>query len=89
MTFELPADPIDAASQLRSLEPQAPKHMKAVMIAAAAQLEAHTRLMADCASELEEAAKLRVGFMDSDSRAEQVTRQVRTTMESVAARLRA
>lgn len=89
MTFELPEEPTDAASQLRSFEPQAPKQMKAAMIAAAAQLEANTRLMADCAAELEEAAKLRVGFMDSDSRAEQVTRQVRTTLESVAARLRA
>lgn len=88
MTFALPEDITDAATQLRSFEPQAPKHMKAAMVAAAAQLEGNTRLMAQCAEELEQAATLRVGAADTESRAIEVQRVVRMTILDIATRLR-
>jgi hypothetical protein len=47
----------------------------------------HPTLMG-LAEELEIAASLRVGAMDSNSRAEEITSQVRLTLKSVAARLR-
>lgn len=88
MAFQLPEDLTDAASQLRSFEPQAPKHMKAALLSSAAQLEANTRLMAQCAEDLETVSRLRIGAMDSQSRADEVAQAVRNVILDVAARLR-
>jgi hypothetical protein len=89
MNFQLPEDLTDLATQLRSFEPQAPKHMKGALADAAAQLEANTRLMAQCAEDLETVATLRVGQMDSQSRVDEIARAVRNVIVDVASRLRA
>lgn len=93
MGFALPVDtPADTAALLRELEACAPnptpKNIRAVMIQAATELENHKRLFQDAAQELELAASLRVGQMDSQSRADEVSRQVRMTLQQVAARMR-
>lgn len=93
MGFALPADtPADTATLLRELEACAPnptpKNIRAVMIQAATELEAHQRLFEDAARELDEAAALRVGQMDSQSRADEMARQVRMTMVDLARRMR-
>lgn len=88
MVFERPEDITNNATLLRSYEPQAPKHMKAALIAAAAQLEANTRLMAQSAEELEQVAQLRAGAADTESRALEVQRVVRMTILDIATKLR-
>lgn len=47
------------------------------------------RFLAEVAEELERAANLRAGQMDSQSRADEIAHLVRQTMVSVAARARA
>lgn len=47
------------------------------------------RFLSEAAMELELAASLRAGQMDSQSRADEIAHQVRQTMVSVAARARA
>lgn len=89
MTFEFPEHCDDTAAALRACESQAPKQMKELVIRAANELEDFHRVSADAARELDEAASLRIGQMDSQSRADEVSRQVRTTLASVASRLRA
>lgn len=93
MGFALPADPaLDTASLLRELEASAPnptpKSIRAAMIQAASELEDHKKLFQDAAQELELAASLRVGQMDSQSRADEVARQVRMTLTQLARRMR-
>lgn len=53
------------------------------------ELQECKRFLAEAAIELELAASLRVGQMDSQSRADEVARQVRLTLISLAARARA
>lgn len=95
MQLALPADDqitdtADALSDaLRTLEPQAPKPLKAVMLQAATELDALRRAAFDSAIALELAATLRAGYQDSDSRHEEIQRQTRLTLTSVAAKLRA
>lgn len=88
MGFALPDDAVNTAAALRTLEPQAPKSLKAVMIQAATELDDLRRFVSDAAIELEAAAALRIGQMDSQSRADEVSRAVRLTLNSVAARAR-
>lgn len=88
MTFEFPEDVVDTAAQLRGFEPQAPKQMKHVMIAAASELDLLKAVAREAIETLDEAVCLRVGAMDSDSRAQDVSRQVQMAMKGVADRLR-
>lgn len=89
LAFSLPDDSPDIAQALRDLEPQAPKAMKATLLQAANELNAFKRLCSEGAEELELAASLRAGQMDSQSRADEVASQVRQTIRSVAERMRA
>lgn len=89
MKFELPEQYPNVATVLRELEPQAPKHIKAVMLQAANELDDFHRIAADAVRELDEAAALRIGMMDSQSRVDEVSRQIRTTLMTIAGRLRA
>lgn len=88
MGFALPADVTDLTVELRNAEAQAPKHIKHLLVQAAQELESLRKLMRDGAEQLELAASLRVGQMDSQSRADEVARQVRLTMQDLAARMR-
>jgi hypothetical protein len=89
MTFAFPENEKDTAAALRAAEPQAPKHIKALLIQAANELEDFERVATDAVRELTEAADLRIGMMDSQSRADDVTKQIRTTLTSIASRFRA
>jgi hypothetical protein len=53
------------------------------------ELQECKRFLAEAAIELELAANLRAGQMDSQSRADEIAHQIRQTMVSVAARARA
>lgn len=53
------------------------------------ELQDCKRFLTEAAVELERAANLRAGQMDSQSRADEIAHQVRQTMVSVAARARA
>jgi hypothetical protein len=53
------------------------------------ELQECKRFLAEAAIELELAASLRAGQMDSQSRADDIARQQRVTMTSLAARARA
>lgn len=88
MGFALPADVTDLSTELRSAEAQAPKHIKHLLIQAADEIDDLKRLMHDGAEQLALAASLKVGQMDSQSRADEVARQVRITMQQLAARMR-
>lgn len=90
MTFELPeryalmdSSPTTSAS-LRDLEQNAPnvtpKVIRAALVQAAQKLEDWERKSADVVAMLEEALTLRVGQMDSQSKAIEVDRQVKNAM---------
>lgn len=89
MTFQLPDKYENTAAALRELEPQAPKQIKALMLQAAAKLDAYRELCQVGAKDLEHAASLRIGMMDSQSRADEISRNVRTTMSELARKMRA
>lgn len=92
MNFAMPVLPADTAALLRELEQNAPRQtsreIRTVMIQAAKELEDWNALAVDSIRRLEEAMALRVGQMDSHSRADEVQRQVRLTMSDLAARLK-
>lgn len=92
MTFALPAERTDTATLLRDLEQSAPnptpKNIRAAMIQAAQELEDWQKLADDTARQLEEAAKIRIGQMDSHSRADEIQRGVKATMLDLAQRFR-
>lgn len=52
------------------------------------QVDEQRELCHSCAKELEEAATLRCGLLDSDSRRAEVQRLIQTTLAHVAQRLR-
>lgn len=87
MSFVLPDDAADLSQALRDAEAQAPKPLKALLIQAATELDAHKRLHEECAEELQLALSLRVGHMDSESRVVEVTNEIRATLERVIGRL--
>jgi hypothetical protein len=88
MHFVPPADSADLAQSLRDAEPQAPKHLKPLLIQAAQFIEHIKRVAPELAQSLDLAASLRCGQMDSQSRADDVANQVRIALTSTAARLR-
>lgn len=82
--FVLPADRTDTATLLRSLEAQAPKHIKTALVQAAQELEDWQKLADRAARELDEASRLSAGQMASQSRHDEIARQVKLTMTSLA-----
>lgn len=89
MKFEVPVTVANTADALRDSEATAPKHLKALLIQAANELEDYRKLIDDAGLELELAGSLRIGAMDSESRAMDVAKQVSLTVKSVAERMRA
>lgn len=91
--FALPAAPADTEAMLRDLEQTCPrttpKEVREALLTAAKELQAWKNTAQDCVRMLEEASKLRVGQMDSHSRADEVHRQVKRAMSDAAAKLRA
>ena len=90
MTFKL-ADMIpDIAATLRDYEMQTnlklPTGVRQAMIAAADRLDEQRKLLEDVATELDSAAALKIGMMDSQSRADEVTRCIRGTLVGLSAR---
>ena len=88
MTFETEPRP-DLSWELRDWEPRAPRDLKAILIQASDKLDDLAALLEAGAMELELAASLRVGQMDSQSKADEVNRQVRLTLTGLAERMRA
>jgi predicted site-specific integrase-resolvase len=89
MNFELPEHVKDTAAALRAAEPQAPKQMKALLIQAATELDTLRHAASDVSSELSAASNFRVSAMDTNSRAEEVARNITAIMRSSVERLRA
>lgn len=84
--------PDNLAGTLRDLEQDAPaptsKAIRAALIQAATRIESYKREAEFAIHVLEEAAALRVGQMDSASRADEVSRNAQHAMRSVAERLK-
>lgn len=89
LAFKLPDDSADLAQALEDAEPQAPKLIKPLLLQAARELRAAKETAGRAAEALELAASLRAGQMDSQSRHDEIARQVRLTLVNVAATLRA
>lgn len=95
MSFALPAmkPSADATSKwLRDIEQNAPKNtekeIRGALLQAAKELEAWHKLAADTARQLDEAANIRVGQMDSLSRVDEKQRGVKSTLLELARRFR-
>jgi hypothetical protein len=92
VSFGLPPAPADTASYLRDLEQNCakttPKEVRAALLRAAQELEDWQRLGLDTANQLDEAANVRIGQMDSHSRVDEIQRGVLATMRDLAARFR-
>jgi hypothetical protein len=86
--FALPAERTDTATMLRDLEQNCPKttplNVKAALITAAKELERWQKLGGDAARQLEEAANVRIGQMDSLSLADEKQRGVKSTLLELA-----
>lgn len=89
MKFALSEDLPDKVTALRNIEQQAPKHIRSIIVDAAVELEQLYRVMTDAANELDAASELRVSAMDTTSRADEISRQMRQAMVSVVRQLRA
>ena len=91
MTFELPTTGSTAA-ELRDLEQNAPnvtpKGVRAALVSAAKQLEAHEHRSIDAIRILEEALRLRISVMDSPSRVSEVESAIKNAMVQAAERLK-
>jgi len=88
MAFVLADDPDDLVHELESAEAQAPKAIKPLLAHAARRLQSCKETAALLAETLEEAARLRAGAMATQSRCEEIEREVRARMLDVANRLR-
>jgi hypothetical protein len=92
VTFEAPiAGPVTSA-ELRDIEQSAPKTtpqaIRAALVRAAGELEEWERRAADAVKLLEEAQALRIGQMDSHSRATEIDRRVKQAMAEAVQKLR-
>lgn len=91
MTFKLSDEPADIAAALRSLEADERKlspTAKALIVMAATELDDQRKLLQDISTELSAASKMHVGMMDSQSRADEVARHIKSTMVSLDARIK-
>ena len=89
MSFALPEMPqTSTAAMLRDLEQTCPKttphNIRAALITAAKDLERWQKLGQDATRQLEEAANVRIGQMDSHSRVDEIQRGVKSTMLELA-----
>lgn len=93
MKFEAPEEVNNIATTLRGLEELHSKNLsaavRAVMRQAADKLDDYEHLVDDALLELDVAASLRIGMMDSESRIDEITKQIKLTITSVASRMRA
>lgn len=89
MTFTLPEKIPNLPDALFEAEAKAPVALKTLLIQAANELQSYHRICFESARELEEAAALRAGQHDSDSKRDDVQKQARLTMTRVATRLKA
>jgi hypothetical protein len=93
MTFEAPESRTDTATHLRDLEQDAPKptskEIRAAMIQAAKELEDWRRLAEDASRELDEAASIHISQLASQSKVDEIQRQVKLTLQGLAQRFRA
>ena len=91
MTFELPAV-VSTSAELRDLEQSAPnvtpKAIRAALVNAARVIEDHENRRADAVRILEEALRMKVGQMDSQSRAMEVEGAIKGAMIQAVARLK-
>jgi hypothetical protein len=91
MTFEV-EETVTLEQELRELEQNASaptsKAIRAALIKAADKLMDLSKERALQAQELEIAASLKIGAMDSQSKVDEITQQQGLTMRSVAAQLR-
>lgn len=92
MAFALPDTPADLATSLRELESTAPnvtpKVIRAALIQAAQEIEDWRAMALTHARTLEEATRLRIGMMDSQSKADEVSRQIQLALRQTAQALR-
>lgn len=88
MKFELPEEIGDISSALMDLEPQAPKNLKPVIVKAAQDIRNMREVIKTVAMQLEQAAVMRVGQMDSQSRADEVVKIISMTLSTCASSLR-
>lgn len=89
MSFQLPTtDEITTSMHLRDIEQNCPKttpkEIRTALLEAAKQLERWEKLGDTAARQLEEAATVRIGQMDSHSRADEIQRGVKSTMLELA-----
>jgi hypothetical protein len=88
MKFEVPEQATDTATQLRELEPKAPKHLKPVLEQAAKELDRWHHVAANAVVTLEEAANVRISQMATTSKVEEVQAAVRSSLRDLAMQLR-
>lgn len=91
MTFKPAEIPADVAAELRTLEADERKlspTAKSLLVLAAATLEDQRKLLEDISSELSAASKIRVGMMDSQSRADDAAKFIQNLMLSLDSRIR-
>lgn len=91
MKFELPPMPINTAQALRdAARARGPMavDVRALLERAATELEDWRKLALNAADQLDEANNLRVGVQDSQSRVEEVQRQTKRVMKSLAEQFR-
>lgn len=92
MTFKLPADQPDTAALLRDLEQNCAqstsKDIRGAMIRAAQELEDWQTFADKLAAELDEVMSTRISQMASTSRVEEIQRETKQRLASLAQRLR-
>lgn len=92
MTFESPIIGPVTSAELRDIEQAAPKTtpqaIRSAMVRAAGEIEEWERRATDAVKLLEEAQALRIGQMDSHSRATEIDRRVKQAMAEAVVRLR-
>lgn len=88
VTFAFEEQPLSLAASLRAAEPQAPKQMKTLLIQAAEHIDHLSPVLREVVASLDEAAQLRVGAMDSDSRAQEISTSQTQAIRQAADRLR-
>ena len=88
MTAEIERTPEDLIGALTDVAQTGPKQVRALARAAAQELSDLYNVIENAAATLEHAASLRSGQMDSQSRVDEVQKQVRLTLNNTAQALR-
>lgn len=91
MKFDLPEPSADLVKDLLDIEQtrgQLSAESKAKIVQAAQRIEVLERACWSVAAQLDEAANVRAGLMDSEQRQQEVQNHIRKTMTSAATQLR-